>query len=94
MRGGRLPAQSNLVCRRTLQHRVAARVHGLRALNQLNDEEWQLLKKHYLKIENDLKVVGEFVSWENINMLMEMKSQLAKRANMNTETIEKALTNS
>jgi phosphoenolpyruvate carboxylase len=67
---------------------------GLRALNQLNDKEWQLLKKHYLKMENDLKVVGEYVSWENINMLIEMRSQLAKRANMNTEAIKKALTNS
>jgi phosphoenolpyruvate carboxylase len=67
---------------------------GLRALNQLNDKEWQMLKKHYLKMENDLKVVGEYVSWENINMLIEMRSQLAKRANMNTEAIKKALTNS
>lgn len=67
---------------------------GLRALNQLNDREWQQLKKNYLKMENDLKVVGEYVSWENINMLIEMRSQLAKRANMNTETIKKALTNS
>jgi phosphoenolpyruvate carboxylase len=67
---------------------------GLRALNHLNDKEWQLLKKHYLKMENDLKVVGEYVSWENINMLIEMRSQLAKRANMNTEAIKKALTNS
>ena len=45
-------------------------------------------------MENDLKVVGEYVSWENLNMLIEMRNQLAKRANMNTEAIKKALTNS
>ena len=45
-------------------------------------------------MENDLKVVGEYVSRENINMLIEMRNQLAKRANMSTETIQKALTNS
>ena len=43
-------------------------------------------------MEPDLKLVGEYVSWENINMLIEMRSQLAKRANMNQETIKNALT--
>ena len=65
---------------------------GMSALNQLDDQGWALLKKFYLKIEYDLKVVGELVSWENINMLLDMRSQLSKRANMNQETIKKAFT--
>ena len=44
-------------------------------------------------MESDLKVVGEYVSWENINMLIEMRSQLSKRANMSQEQIKNALTN-
>ena len=64
---------------------------GLKALGQLTDKEWVLLKKYYLKMENDLKLVGEYVSWENINMLMEMSAQTAKRANMNQEKIKDAL---
>ena len=66
---------------------------GMSALNQLTNAEWTLLKKYYLKMDYDLKVVGELVSWENINMLIEMKNQLSKRANMNQETIKKALNN-
>jgi phosphoenolpyruvate carboxylase len=66
---------------------------GMRALNQLNEKEWAILKKYYLKMELDLKLVGEYVSFENINMLVEMRSQLSKRANMNQEQIKTALTN-
>jgi len=66
---------------------------GMRALNQLNDKEWDLLKKFYLKMKYDLKLMGEYVSWENINMLIEMRSQMAKRANMKEEKIKNALTN-
>ena len=66
---------------------------GMTVLNQLNDAEMQLLKKHYLKMTNDLKLVGEYVSFENINMLIDMRSQLAKRANMNQEKVKTSLTN-
>jgi phosphoenolpyruvate carboxylase len=67
---------------------------GMSALNQLNDKEMALLKKYYVKMQSDLKLVGAYVSWENINMLLEMSSQTAKRANMNEEKIRKAFTNS
>jgi phosphoenolpyruvate carboxylase len=67
---------------------------GMKALNQLNDKEWALLKKYYLKMQPDLKLVGAYVSWENINMLIEMSCQTAKRANMGEEKIKKSLTSS
>jgi len=66
---------------------------GLKALQQLSDEEWVLLKKYYVKMLPDLKLVGEYVSWENINMLREMSSQTAKRANMEEQKLEDALSN-
>lgn len=66
---------------------------GLRALNQLSDHETQLLKKYYVKMESDLKSIGEYVSWENIDLLLEMKSLLSKRANMSEETAKQALQN-
>ena len=66
---------------------------GMRALSELNEEEWAILRKYYLKIEPDLKLVGEYVSYENINMLIEMRSQLSKRANMNQDQIKQAFTN-
>jgi phosphoenolpyruvate carboxylase len=67
---------------------------GMSALNQLNGSDWTLLKKYYVKMQSDLKLVGAFVSWENIKMLIEMSGQTAKRANMSEEKIKKALTNS
>jgi phosphoenolpyruvate carboxylase len=64
---------------------------GIKALNILDDKEWDLLKKHYLKMDHDLSLVGEYVSWENINMLLEMSQATAKRANMNEEKLRGAL---
>jgi len=66
---------------------------GMKVLNQLNDNEWKLLQKHYIKMEHDLNVVGEYVSWENINMLMEMSQKTAKKANMNEEKLRSTLSN-
>jgi phosphoenolpyruvate carboxylase len=65
---------------------------GLKALGKLTDKEWSLLEKNYLKLENDLKVAGGFVSWQNLNMLMEMSQATAKRANMSEEDLKNALT--
>jgi phosphoenolpyruvate carboxylase len=66
---------------------------GISALTHLSDPEWDALKRHYLKMQQDLKLVGAYVSHQNINMLMEMNNQTAKRANMNRETVQKALAN-
>ena len=66
---------------------------GMKTLNQLNDNEWELLKKHYLKMEQDLKLVGEYVSWENIDMLTEMSQKVAQTANMNHEKLRDSLAN-
>ena len=64
---------------------------GIKALNTLEDKEWDLLRKHYLKMDQDLSLVGQYVSWENINMLLEMSQATAKRANMNEEKLRVAL---
>ncbi len=65
---------------------------GLKALSQLSDTEWQTLNTHYLKMHYDLKVVGEYVSYANINMLLEMVHATAKRAGMSEEKLRDALT--
>ncbi len=66
---------------------------GMKALAKLNDAERKLLKKYYIKMEDDLGSIGEFVSWENVSMLMEMSRKTAKRANMNEEKLRNALSN-
>jgi len=65
---------------------------GMKALNQLNDQEWEALNKHYLKMEHDLKLVGEYVSFANINMLLEMSQTTAKRAGVSEDKLKEALT--
>ena len=64
---------------------------GMKSLTQLNDEEWELVQKHYVKMEHDLNLVGEYVSWENINLLMEMLKKTAERAGMNEEQFKTAI---
>jgi phosphoenolpyruvate carboxylase len=58
----------------------------------LSDNEWELVQKHYVKISHDLSLVGGYVSWENINMLMEMCKKTAERAGMSQEQLKTALT--
>lgn len=60
---------------------------GMKALNKLTDNELKLLQKYYIKMEHDLKSIGEYASWENINMVMEMSQKTAKKANMNEEKL-------
>lgn len=64
---------------------------GMKALTKLNDTEWKLLQKYYVKMEHDLKSIGEYVSWENMNMLVEMSQKTAKKANMSEEKLRNAL---
>ncbi|HSV50070.1 MAG TPA: phosphoenolpyruvate carboxylase, partial [Candidatus Acidoferrales bacterium] len=64
---------------------------GMKALNQLNEEEWRILNKNYIKMHYDLKVVGEYVSFSNINMLLEMSQTTAKRSGMSEEKLKDAL---
>jgi len=65
---------------------------GAKVLEELNEEEWRLVTEHYVNLKLDFAAVGGFVSWENINMLMEMHSRTAKRAQMNVDTLKLALT--
>lgn len=66
---------------------------GMKALANLDSNQWSLLQKHYLKIEHDLRVAGEYVSWANIDMLMEMSHDTAKRVGMAEEKLKEALAN-
>ncbi|MDR0371981.1 MAG: phosphoenolpyruvate carboxylase [Nitrososphaerota archaeon] len=64
---------------------------GMKVLGMLTDKEWSTLSKHYLKINSDIKLIGEYVSMNNINMLLEMSRTTAKRAGMNEEKLREAL---
>ena len=65
---------------------------GLAALKALSADEQSLLKKYYVNLKSDLNAVAGYLSWQNINMLMNMYKDVAKRANMNEENLRLALT--
>ena len=65
---------------------------GNRACEDLNENEWDITQKHYVNLKHDLNTVGGYVSWQNINMLMEVHEKVAERAGMNEEKLKIALT--
>ncbi len=44
-----------------------------------------------MKLTHDLGFVGGYVSWENVNMLMDMLEKTAERAGMNAEQLRTVL---
>jgi len=65
---------------------------GCSALEDLNEEELNLLLKYYVNVKHDLNTVGGFLSWQNVNMLMEMHQKAAEQAGTSQEKIKTALT--
>jgi phosphoenolpyruvate carboxylase len=65
---------------------------GCSALEELNEAELNLVLKYYVNVKHDLNTVGGFLSWQNVNMLMEMHQKAAERAGTSREKIKIALT--
>ncbi len=65
---------------------------GCSALDDLNEAELNLVLKYYVNVKHDLSTVGGFLSWQNVNMLMEMHQKVAERAGTSREKIRTALT--
>ncbi len=64
---------------------------GCKALGTLTGEEWRLVERHYVMLKHDLESIGGYVSWENINMLMETHEKVAERSGMSVENLKLAL---
>jgi phosphoenolpyruvate carboxylase len=65
---------------------------GFEALNSLSEDEWEILKRYYANMEYDLDTVAGYLSWQNINTLMDMYKPVARRAEMKEEKLRSALT--
>lgn len=65
---------------------------GCSAIDDLTEVELNLILKNYVNVKHDLNAIGGFLSWQNVNMLMEMHQKIAKRADTNREKIKNALT--
>ena len=65
---------------------------GAKVIEDLTDTEYATLSKYYVNLKHDFASVGGYVSWENMNMLMELHPKIAKRAGMNIDSLRLALT--
>jgi phosphoenolpyruvate carboxylase len=71
---------------------VPPEVIGGKALADLDNEEWDVLRGRYTALTTDIRAVAGFLSWPNLNMLMEMREQVAERAGMSVEALKNAIT--
>jgi phosphoenolpyruvate carboxylase len=65
---------------------------GAKVIEELNDKEWDITQKYYVNLKKDFASVGGYVSWQNINMLMDMHLKTAKRVDMDVDKLRLALT--
>jgi phosphoenolpyruvate carboxylase len=65
---------------------------GAKVIDDLNDAECSVTEKFYVNLRKDYAAVGGYVSWQNINMLMDMHVKAAKRAGMSVDSLSLALT--
>ncbi|MBT0159994.1 phosphoenolpyruvate carboxylase [Candidatus Bathyarchaeota archaeon A05DMB-2] len=66
---------------------------GAKALEKLNDAELDLVEKYYVNLKHDLSAVGGYVSWQNVNMFLEMHQKVAERAGASQEKLKEAFAN-
>jgi phosphoenolpyruvate carboxylase len=66
---------------------------GCKVLDDLREDELNLILKHYVKVKHDLNSIGGYLSWQNLNMLVEIHQKVPKRARANGEKLKIALTN-
>ncbi|TRO52278.1 phosphoenolpyruvate carboxylase [Candidatus Bathyarchaeota archaeon] len=65
---------------------------GFSAIDDIKEAELELILKHYIKVKHDLNSIGGFLSWQNMNMLLEMHQTVAKRADASQEKTKIGLT--
>lgn len=64
---------------------------GFEALSHLSENEWDLLKKYYVNMKQDLNTVAGYLSWQNMNILMDRCKRVSQRAGMEEERLRSAL---
>jgi len=64
---------------------------GLQGLSDLGEEEWDLLKEYYANMKRDLDAVAGYLSWQNVNALMDTHKLVARRANTEEGMLRSAL---
>jgi len=65
---------------------------GASVLEDFNDSEYEVFMKYYKNIKSDFEFVGGYLSWQNVNMLLDMYQDFASRVPMNKENLKHSLT--
>ncbi|MGQ9718727.1 MAG: phosphoenolpyruvate carboxylase [Nitrososphaerales archaeon] len=65
---------------------------GSSTLSELREDEYNILRTYYKNIIKDLESISCYVSWQNIDMLINNYKQVAKRANMSEDLLKDTLT--
>ena len=65
---------------------------GGKVVEDLNDIEWGTLQKYYVKMKQDFRQVSGYVSWQNLDMLVDMHEKTADRAGMSKDKLRLGLT--
>jgi phosphoenolpyruvate carboxylase len=65
---------------------------GFEALNSLDEDEWDVLRKYYTNMNYDLDTVAGYLSWQNVNTLMDVYKQVSRRVGVEGEKLRSALT--
>jgi phosphoenolpyruvate carboxylase len=64
---------------------------GCRAVTELKGYEWDLLERYYTNLKADLAKVAGFISWENLDTLMNTHQAVARRVGMPEDQLREAL---
>jgi phosphoenolpyruvate carboxylase len=64
---------------------------GCGVLEDLSDAELDLVLRHYVNVKYDLETVGGFVSWQNINMLLELHEKVSEKVGADAGRLKLAL---
>jgi phosphoenolpyruvate carboxylase len=65
---------------------------GFEALDSLGEDEWDALRNYYTNMKYDLDMVAGYLSWHNVNTLMELYKEVSRRAGVNEDKLRSALT--
>jgi len=65
---------------------------GFEALNSLNEDEWDALRKYYTNMKHDLDTAGGYLSWQNVNTLTDMHKRVSRKAGVEEKRLRSALT--
>lgn len=65
---------------------------GLRALENLNEEEWDALNMYYINLKHDIQTAAEYLSHENISTISGACSKIARRIGAQEEKLALAIT--